>query len=511
MSDLWTVEPPSKVDFAALEAISKSLGDLADRKKWNRAEFFQPYPKQLRFFEMGAEFKERLFMAGNQLGKSEAGAFETKCHLTGRYPAWWKGRRFTHPVRAWADGETSTLVRDVQQKKLFGPPGVEAELGTGYVPREDIVDASLARGVTDAYDTVQVQWHHPDGTKGGISTLTFKSYEQGRQKHQGEPVDFIWCDEEPPEDVYGEIVTRTTATKGMVFMTFTPLKGMSAVVRSFISPDPVVPGEPPRDPMQKTWVNMTIYDVGHYTDAERASIIASYPKHMREARAKGIPTLGSGRIFEYGEEALMEPPIPSIHVPLYWRKIWGTDFGIEHPFGAVLLLHDADNDVLHIHHTYRQSGALPITHAQAMKRVGANVPVAWPHDGNKRQAEGIDETTTTTLAAIYRKHGLLMLGTHATLNTGGFSTEAGIMQVLEYMNEGRLRVASHLTDWFEEFRLYHRKDGVIVKEHDDLMSATRIGVMQRRSAKPVALGGSMFKRDHRVQIADGVDQDPWGF
>lgn len=511
--DIWTIVPPSQVDMEKLAQIAKGLKDLADYKRWHRMDFFSPYPKQQRFFELGAEYKERLFMAGNQLGKSEAGAMETAVHATGKYPKDWTGYRFNKGgLRIWVDSETGVLGRDVAQKKLCGPPGVPSELGTGYIPKEDILDCSLARGVTDAYDTVQVQHYDASGKKDGITTITFKSYEQGRAKHQGEPVDFIWCDEEPPADVYGEIVTRTNATKGRVIVTFTPLKGMSEVVRSFISPDPPQPGEPPRDAHQKVWVNMTIYDVGHYTEAERAAIIASYPKYMRDARAKGIPTLGSGRIFEFAEEALMETPIPSHLVPLYWRKVWGTDFGIEHPFAAVLFLHDADSDVIHAHATYRASGQLPITHAAAMKLVGARVPVAWPHDGNKRQAEGIDSETTTKLAQIYRKHGLQMLGKHATLSTGGYSTEGGIMEMQEYMATGRFKVASHLTDWFEEFRLYHRKDGVIVKEHDDLMSASRIGVIQRRSAQPVPLGGQPLKQGRgRVLIADGVDPGShWG-
>jgi hypothetical protein len=32
-------------------------------------------------------------------------------------------------------------------------------------------------------------------------------------------------------------------------------------------------------------------------------------------------------------------------------------------------------------------------------------------------------------------------------------------------------VFSHLNDWFDEFRLYHRKGGKIVKEGDDLMQS----------------------------------------
>jgi hypothetical protein len=47
----------------------------------------------------------------------------------------------------------------------------------------------------------------------------------------------------------------------------------------------------------------------------------------------------------------------------------------------------------------------------------------------------------------------------------------------------RGRVFKHLTEWFEEFRLYHRKDGRVFKEGDDLLSATRYALMMIRYAE----------------------------
>jgi hypothetical protein len=46
-------------------------------------------------------------------------------------------------------------------------------------------------------------------------------------------------------------------------------------------------------------------------------------------------------------------------------------------------------------------------------------------------------------------------------------------------------VFRHLHDWWEEFRLYHRKDGRVVKEHDDLMAASRYALMSLRFAKTI--------------------------
>ena len=78
------------------------------------------YPKQLEFFRMGAQYRERMFRAGNQVGKSLAGCYEDTAHLTGQYPSWWEGKRFLSPVKLWACAETAKKVREVLQAKLFG-------------------------------------------------------------------------------------------------------------------------------------------------------------------------------------------------------------------------------------------------------------------------------------------------------------------------------------------------------------------------------------------------------
>jgi phage terminase large subunit-like protein len=169
-------------------------------------------------------------MAGNQLGKTIAGSFEWGMHLTGRYPDWWEGRRFDQPGRFWAAGETRVSTRDTIQKLLVGEPEKEEEWGTGAIPGDAIVDTNRAMGVANALDSVIVKH-----VAGGSSTLLFKAYEQGRGKWQGDTLNGVWFDEEPPLDIYTEGLTRTNATGGTVMLTFTPLKGMSDVVQMFLS------------------------------------------------------------------------------------------------------------------------------------------------------------------------------------------------------------------------------------------------------------------------------------
>ncbi len=209
--------------------------EYLSRRDRTRLFRYRPYPKQLMFHAAGAQHDERLLMAANQVGKTFAGAAECALHRTGRSDDWeratgmaWPGRRFARPTKGWVGCDTRDNVRDGAQRLLLGPPRVEADWGTGLVPGDDLVECARHSGAVDGLDGIVVRH-----VSGGLSTITFKSYDQGRRKWQGETLDFVWFDEEPPEHIWIEGKTRTNATGGMVWLTFTPLLGMSSVVHSF--------------------------------------------------------------------------------------------------------------------------------------------------------------------------------------------------------------------------------------------------------------------------------------
>jgi phage terminase large subunit-like protein len=428
------------------------------RRDSNRGLYrYKPYPKQIEFHRAGAHFRERLLMAGNQLGKTLAAGMEYAMHATGYYPEGWEGKRYERPIVGWAAGITGESTRDNVQRILLGRPG---SFGTGAIPKDSIVDVTSARGQPDLQDSIKV--HHASG---GVSHIALKSYEKGREKWQGETLDMLWFDEEPPLEVYIEGLTRTNTTLGPVFVSFTPLLGMSDVVRRFLIDK--VPG---------THVTqMTIDDVSHYTDAQRAAIIASYPEYERDARTRGIPQLGSGRVFPIAEDELRIDPFP---IPAHWPQIGGLDFGWDHPSAAVRLAWDRDSDCLYVIASHRQREQTPAMFAASVRPWANWLPWAWPHDGLQH-----DKGSGDQLAAQYRSQGLKMLPFRATFEDGTSGVEAGIAEMLDRMQTDRLKVFSNLNDWWEEFRTYHRKDGLIVKQNDDLMAATRYAIMMRRMAE----------------------------
>lgn len=170
-----------------------------------------------------------MLLGGNRSGKSYAGSYEDVCHLTGLYPKWWEGKTFDRPTNGWSCGDTGKTLRDILQETLLGPPGKPDLLGTGMIPQELIVRTTARMGSPDAVESIFVRH-----VSGGVSVLQFKAYEQGRQAFQGTSQDFIHLDEECDNSVYTECLLRTLTTQGVVYVTATPLLGLTDLMLAFL-------------------------------------------------------------------------------------------------------------------------------------------------------------------------------------------------------------------------------------------------------------------------------------
>ena len=136
------------------------------------------YPKHMGFFEAGARHNERLFLGGNRVGKSEGvGAYECVLHLTGKYPAWWRGRRFGHPVAVWAAGKDAKTTRDILQLALLGSG---PQFGTGMIPADLILGTTPKPGVPEGVETIYVRH-----ISGGPSELQLKIFDSGVDSFYG--------------------------------------------------------------------------------------------------------------------------------------------------------------------------------------------------------------------------------------------------------------------------------------------------------------------------------------
>lgn len=447
----------------------KLLEEKERRAKYRRLFKYYPasgnlsrdaYSKHVEFFTAGATHMERAAIAANRVGKTTMNAYEATLHLTGLYPDWWAGRRFNHPVEWWAASDTGETTRDILQLEFLGRRGY---FGTGMIPGDCIIgEPTMRRGVSDAVDTVAVKH-----VSGGVSYLSFKSYDQGREKFQGTKKHGISLDEEPDPGVYFECLTRVAATNledenGLMICTFTPLKGMSAVVLMYLNE----PGA------NRFMLGMGFDHAPHLSQKTKASLIASYPPHERDARTKGIPQLGSGAIYPVAES---EIKVKDFAIPDHWPRGYGMDIGWNRT-AAAWFAWDRESDTLYQYGEHYRGQAEPSVHANGIRARGDWLPgVIDPASRGRSQIDG------QQILQMYKDLGL-------DLEVANNAREAGVYQVLQRLSSGRLKVFESCQKWFEEFRLYRRDEkGQIVKENDHLMDATRYFVMsgiERAKTKP---------------------------
>jgi phage terminase large subunit-like protein len=409
------------------------------------------YLKQLEFFDAGARFKERLFMAANRVGKSEGGAYETTCHLTGNYPHWWTGRRFDGPVEAWACGTNSETTRDIVQTKLFGPADQIGVWAGGMVPA-NLVSKHTRRshGLANSLESVWIKH-----VSGGLSVVGLKTYEQGRKSFEGTAKHIIWCDEEPPADCYTEMLYRTLTTSGLVMTTFTPLQGMSEVVTGFLEPSEEA--RPHKFYIQAGWK-----DVPHLSESDQRALIATTPPYQIKARTEGEPVLGSGAIYPIAEADII---VPTRAIDDTWRRVYGMDVGWNRT-AVIWAAQNPGTGGYELCDEHYMGQGEPPSHAAAIKARGD-----WMQGVIDPASRGRSQKDGTKLVEEYRGLGL-------KLQLADNAIEAGLMLTWTLLITGRLKVQAHLANWLSEFRKYHRDEkGHIVKANDHLMDATRYLVL----------------------------------
>jgi phage terminase large subunit-like protein len=425
-------------------------------------------PKHRVFFEAGAKYNERTFMAGNRCGKSVAGAFEASCHATGIYPIWWKGRRFDKPTHGWAVGSTARATRDTAQKELIGPIGA---WGTGMIPKDKLGKFWALAGVPQGIDLIQVKH-----MSGGWSTIGFKNYEQPLQAFYGTALDWVWPDEECPQEHYNEMLIRTMTTNGLIFNTFTPLKGLTPMVVRFAEKADYLAGaqkligipDKKEDEEEdarvvdiktsKAIIQAGWDDAPWLTEESKVQMEADTEPHLRAARRSGRPSMGSGNVFPISLETIMVEPFK---IPAYFKRMYALDVGWNRT--AVLWAAiDPQTDVVYITDEHYVGEQQPPIHAAAIRGRGNWIPgVIDPASRGRSQRDGAQ------LMKDYKDLGL-------QLSPAINSRDAGISALWQRMSTGNLKVFSNLPNFAKEFVLYRRNlKGHIVDENDHLMDCLR--------------------------------------
>lgn len=419
------------------------------------------YTKHLDFFSAGGQYPVVLFRAGNQVGKSFASCYATAVHLTGMYPSWWDeevhGHKFHKPIRCWLGADRADTLKKTVQVKMLGPVGA---FGSGFIPRH-LLDLDSLKDAKRT-DTPITAFRVKHAT-GGFSTVSLKTYESGRKAWEAESVDLIALDEEPPMDIFGEALARLLATNGKMLLAFTPNEGLTPLVDLLTDHGDLTEG--PKGNGKFYIVTQTVYESPHMTQDRIELLIAGLPaQHMKDARLRGIPSMGEGVVYPVNVEELLidANQIPKGPSMAYCMAI---DFGWYHPTGILWMGFDIDTDTYYVLDEYKVGQQSPEVHAQYIQLVDIQRKINFhkicdPSKGSTDPKSGRKE------AQIYNDYEL-------DFKDADNDVSGGIFKVMMAMQHGKLKISKHCIELVKELRSYMWKKGKIHKINDDLVDPLR--------------------------------------
>lgn len=341
-----------------VEKLKVIEGEQEKRKAHPLAQYNQgevKHEKQLAFHKCLK--RNRWVFGGNRSGKTECGAVECVYMARGIHPY----RENRKDVCGWVVSLSQQVQRDVAQKKVLH-----------YLRKDWIEDVVMLSGRKDAPEHGIIDFIRVKNVFGGSSVIGFKSCDQGREKFQGASLDFVWFDEEPPEDVYAECKMRVLDRKGDLFGTMTPLKGLTFVYNEiFLN----------RRQDKEVWYEFMEWSDNPYLDKEEVKdLTESLDERTLQSRRYGrFASEGAGLVYpEFDEQVHVIEPFP---LPPEWQDMISIDPGLNNPLSAHWYAVDFDDNVYVVYEHY-EAGRDIDYHSSRIKEICQKL--GWHTDAKGR-------------------------------------------------------------------------------------------------------------------------------
>lgn len=407
--------------------------------------------KQIAFHK--CQKRNRWVFGGNRSGKTECGAVESIYMARGIHPY----RQNRKDVFGWVVSLSREVQRDVAQSKIFK-----------YLPKEWISEVIMTSGKKGDPSSGVVDQIKIKNVFGGISTIGFKSCDQGREKFQGSSLDFVWFDEEPPEDVYRECLMRVVDKRGDIFGTMTPLKGLTFIY------DEIYLNSGNSSEVWSEFVEWA--DNPYLSRDEIDSLSSSMSEDELRTRRFGEFKSDLGLVYpEFDENKHVVEPF---EFPSEWQCEISIDPGLNNPLSAHWYCVDYDGNVYVVAEHF-EAGRDVGYHSEAIRKKCRDLN--WKRDDNERIRALIDSAANQkTLASsksvteLFVERGILV---NPKVNKDLFS---GISRVKDYLKSDRLFIFKNCPNLIRELKRYRWGDGDVPKKVDDhALDELRYFIMSR--------------------------------
>lgn len=437
--------------------------ELAVRKRQNRLKDYNSgekvHLKQMQFHK--CEKRNRWVFGGNRSGKTECGAVEA---------IWWV--RGIHPYRENRNNVCGFVVslsyevqREVAQSKILH-----------YLDPSWIEDIVMLSGRKDSPEYGVIDHIVVRNVLGGLSRLVFKSVDQGREKFQGSSLDFVWFDEEPPQDIYDECRMRVLDRRGEIWGTMTPLKGLSWVYEEiFLN----VTQNPEIWHIHIEWADNPFLD-----KSEVALLNNTMSAESVESRRYGRFSTDSGLVYtEFDENIHVIEPFD---IPLEWQDNISIDPGLNNPLACLFFGCDYDSNVYVVGEHY-EAGRDIDYHVMQINELADKLN--WHRDSCGRLCSLIDSAASQRTLAGTRSVSELFYDKGIAVNTKvNKELFTGIARVKEYLSArpAKLMIFSTCKNLIREIKGYWWSKGDTPRKRDDhALDALRYYIMSRPvAAKP---------------------------
>lgn len=411
--------------------------------------------------------RNRWVFGGNRTGKTECGAVEAIYFARGNHPH----RNIQTATVGWVVSPTHEVQRDVAQRKIL------QYLDPSWVVRVVMRKGSSGDMAGGIIDYLLIKSLH-----GAVSYIGFKSCDQGREKFQGASLDWVWFDEEPPEDIYRECSMRLLDKAGNMWGTMTPLKGMTWVYDQIYLN---------KSEDEQTWhIRMSWEDNPFLPKDEVQRLDGMLSCAERASRKDGLFGSGGGLVYpEFDEFVHVIPPFA---VPPAWMDKIAIDPGLVNPLAALWCACDEEGTVYIVAEHY-QSGRMVEEHAAAILQISKNL--GWPTDAKGRVRAIFDPAVKQrtlanerSAAELFYDHGILP---DCRVNK---DVMTGIQRVRERLllrkawdekrfphGKPRLFIFDTCVNTLREMRTYRFVEGSeqVDKKNDHAMDALRYYIMSR--------------------------------